>query len=520
MVNFARYYIEYLRTFFSNVWKFIKGIFDIIADVLVRNNILYFQQLGNSWGDFNFLDWLFEFIVIVINVGFFGFLVVRIVQLVRRYIRFTRREIEKDLLLEEIAGLNANIAQLVDEKNKILALQVSHLGLAGSTTYTGSVGAPGASGAAGEAKAKAKVTNSRFAKLTQVDEKYEVEVGTVLMQADDMVTLPQLVDRFINYSANQLHLYYDQHVIRCFFAGLATSKIIILEGISGTGKTSLPYAMGRFFKNDAAIISVQPSWRDRAEMIGYLNEFTKKFNESDFLKALYEVNYRDDINFIVLDEMNLARIEYYFAEFLSVMEMPNVNDWKIDIVPDTLPSDPKYIIDGKILVPQNVWFVGTANRDDSTFTITDKVYDRAISIEMNHRAEYIDAPFTDKINMSYDYLKELFQNGRAQHPITQDSLNKLLKIDEFIAEKFKVTFGNRIMRQIRDFVPVYVAAGGDELKGLDYIFQRKILRKFESLNLAFLKEEMNELIALLNKLFGKGKFDISITYLNELIKNN
>ena len=82
MVNFARYYMEYLRTFFQNVWKFIKGIFDIFADILVRNNVLYFQQLGNSWGDFKFLDWIFEFIVIIINVGFFGFLLIRIVQLV------------------------------------------------------------------------------------------------------------------------------------------------------------------------------------------------------------------------------------------------------------------------------------------------------------------------------------------------------------------------------------------------------------------------------------------------------
>ena len=91
---------------------------------------------------------------------------------------------------------------------------------------------------------------------------------------------------------------------------------MILEGISGTGKTSLPYAMGKFFGNDAAIISVQPSWRDRSEMVGYLNEFTKKFNETD-LKELYETTYREDLNFIVLDELNLARIEYYFAEFLS-----------------------------------------------------------------------------------------------------------------------------------------------------------------------------------------------------------
>ena len=112
--------------------------------------------------------------------------------------------------------------------------------------------------------------------------------------------------------------------------------------------------MGRFFKNPAAICSVQPSWRDRAEMIGYLNEFTKKFNETDFLKALYETLYRDDMNFIVLDEMNLARIEYYFAEFLSIMEMPNVNEWKIDIVPTSEENDPKNLINGKVYIGQSI----------------------------------------------------------------------------------------------------------------------------------------------------------------------
>jgi 5-methylcytosine-specific restriction endonuclease McrBC GTP-binding regulatory subunit McrB len=68
--------------------------------------------------------------------------------------------------------------------------------------------------------------------------------------------------------------------------------------------------------------------------------------------------------------MNLARIEYYFAEFLSIMEMPDLSEWKIDLVPDIWDSDPKMIINGKINIPQNVWFIGTANKDDSTFTIT------------------------------------------------------------------------------------------------------------------------------------------------------
>ena len=217
--------------------------------------------------------------------------------------------------------------------------------------------------------------------------------------------------------------------------------------------------------------------------------------------------------------MNLARIEYYFAEFLSIMEMPNVDEWKIDIVPDVWDSDPVHIVEGKILVPQNVWFVGTANRDDSTFTITDKVYDRAVSIEMNNRAPYIDVPYTDSIHMTYEYFETLCKKGIEENPLSSKSLEKLAKLDEFVADNFKITFGNRILKQIKLFVPAFVACGGDEIDGLDYIVFRKIFRKFETLNIAFLKDEIAQLISLLDKLFGKNAFAESIKYLQELAKN-
>jgi hypothetical protein len=276
--------------------------------------------------------------------------------------------------------------------------------------------------------------------------------------------------------------------------------------------------MGKFFNNSADIISVQPSWRDRSEMIGYLNEFTKKFNESDFLKALYESTYREDINFIVLDELNLARIEYYFAEFLSILEMPNQSDWLIEIVPSSEADDPKNLINGKVLVPQNLWFIGTANKDDSTFTITDKVYDRASIIEMNARIDAIDAPYTESIYMNYEYLNTLFEAAKQEHVLSQRALSNLDKLDEFITSRFKVTFGNRILKQIRDFIPVYVGCGGDEVDGLDYMVARKVLRKFESLNLPFLVEEIKELIALMQRMFGKDKFTESVEYLESLLR--
>jgi hypothetical protein len=354
--------------------------------------------------------------------------------------------------------------------------------------------------------------------LIEVDRAYDNVVTSIDMKNDDMISLENLVERFINFAASQLHLYYSKNIIATFFAGMATSKIIILEGISGTGKTSLPYAMGKFFNHDASIISVQPAWRDRSELLGYLNEFTKKFNESDFLKSLYEATYREDLSFIILDEMNLARIEYYFAEFLSILEMPNSKEWKIEVVGNDQPGDPQNLKNGKILVPQNLWFVGTANRDDSTFTITDKVYDRAVPIIINTKASYIDAPVTDNIVMSFEYLDNLFKAAERDYPMSPKMADNLAKLDLFVTSKFNITFGNRIMKQIKQFIPVYVACGRSELEGLDYLFANKIIRKFESLNLSFLHEEMDELIVLMDRLFGKGAFVTSISALEDLKK--
>jgi 5-methylcytosine-specific restriction endonuclease McrBC GTP-binding regulatory subunit McrB len=338
------------------------------------------------------------------------------------------------------------------------------------------------------------------------------------MTEDDKISLKDMVKRFVNFSASQLNLYYTEKTVATFLAGMAASKTMILEGISGTGKTSLPYAFGKFFENDADIISVQPSWRDRFEMMGYLNEFTKRFNETDFLRAIYEATYRNDIVFIVLDEMNLARVEYYFADFLSLLEMPSADEWLLDIVPDKKIGDPLHLEDGKLLIPQNIWFVGTANKDDSTFTITDKVYDRSASIEMNDKAVPIQAPKTDGVHVTHEYMKDLFDQARNTHSISQATLDNLSKLDKFITEKFEITFGNRIMKQIMVFLPTYMACGGHELDGLDYIVARKIIRKFESLNLPFLQKELEELVIILSRLFGKDAFKESKQMIQKYMK--
>lgn len=518
MAEFSKYFISFLKKFFENFLDWFKTLFSLFSKIFYSYPKQYINDIITSCvnnENFKVLDWIVLVLVSIVLVIFFGLVIVVIFQFLRKYIRFRKREIEKDELVDEIAVLNNRVFDLVEEKNKILALRINQIG--GTEAYARQADMErGTSSLKG--KRPALQSDSRFVKLTQVDKDYEISSEFTVMQSSDMVNLPELIDRFIKYSASQLHLYYTKEIISRFFAGMATSKVLILEGISGTGKTSLPYAMGKFFNKETSIISVQPSWRDRAELLGYLNEFTKKFNETDFLKAVYQAGYSDKPNFIVLDEMNLARIEYYFAEFLSVMEMPDVHEWKIDLVPASEPSDPKLLINGKLFINQNTWFIGTANKDDSTFTITDKVYDRATPIVINNKAELIDCDYTNNVQMTFDYLDELFKKAQAEITMSTKVMDSFKKVDEYIQQNFKIAFGNRIMKQIKLFVPVYVACGFTEVQGLDYMLANKILRKFESLNLSFLHNELDGLIELLDKLFGKNSFKVSIEYIEDLKK--
>ena len=345
-------------------------------------------------------------------------------------------QVDNAVLYKEIGRLNKQVLSLMDEKNRILALKVNAMGgteripyvgasaltddvlptvgnvtgkradgsvaeagaasdssaagnvIPGNVTMIGgggSLAAAAASAALGEtaaaaveavenAKAKAEADEKkkviRFPKLALVDARYAVFQYPAY---DNEISLEDFAEGYRLFAASQLHLYYTPEIIRRFIAGMASSKILILEGISGTGKTSLPYSISRYMGNPATMVSVQPSFRDRTELLGYFNEFSKRFNETEFLRALYEAGYRPDPTLIVLDEMNLARIEYYFAEMLSVLEMPSKEEWVLDLVPTAWAGDPKLMEGGKIHVTDTTWFIGTANNDDSTFTIPDKV---------------------------------------------------------------------------------------------------------------------------------------------------
>ena len=502
---------------FGGLWKGLKQIFNI------KNYISVFKTYSTNFG---VGGWILAVLAIVLVIAVYVLIVFLIVLAVRKYIRFRHSIVSDEDLLEEIAELQRQVLKMTKEKDEIMAMKVAQMGLpvsaaGGLSLADGSMALAGEGTEGAEAAPEissdgvVQTTDRRFSKLMEVDNFYRTYTPP---EYDNEITLEGLVDRYRNFACSRMNLYYDQKTIRLFFAGMASTKLIILQGISGTGKTSLPYSFGKFLQVDTTIASVQPSWRDRTELFGYFNEFTKNFNETEVLKRIYSSGYNNDVNLILLDEMNIARIEYYFAEMLSILEMPNADEWELDIVPNTWSTDPEKLDRGKLVIPQNVWYIGTANNDDSTYAISDKVYDRAQPINLDSKGVPFEAPDTPPIHLGFDHLDQMFKEAFDKYPISQENLRKIQQLDLWVIEKLRVAFGNRILKQMGLFVPVYVACGGEELDGIDYVLATKIFRKFESLNLAMLREELRELCVYMTKLFGKNKMNESIAYLERLQK--
>ena len=497
---YGEFFIKFMEPLFEGFLAIFKGIGQGLFQMF--NVLNYITVINDYKADVTSgLGLVVMIVSIILLVTIFVIIFYLIYRAVRTYLRYRRNVRKEDMLIEEIDSLNNEISKLKKQNEKFSELTNAN----GEVEYNED----------GTIKGELQVGESRFFKLSNVDSKFD---GVKLDKINNSFTLQEFCDIFRNYSASKLHLYYDINLIRLFIAAFASNKLIILEGISGTGKTSLAYAFGSFVKNETTVASVQPSWRDSTEIFGYFNEFTKKFNETEILEKMYEATYTDEVYLTLLDEMNISRVEYYFAEMLSILELPNKKDWVVELVPNVWPDDPKKLDEGKLHLPENMWYVGTINNDDSTFMITDKVYDRAMPIAIDDKCEAFEAPETDGMHVSYEYLNSLFEEAAATNPVSDETLEKIAQLDRYVIDHFRLAFGNRIVKQLREFVPAFVACGGDEITAVDYLIAHKILRKFDQLNLAYIKDQIDGLITYLEKLFGAGKTPECKAYLLRLKK--
>lgn len=507
MDTYFRFLYEFLAQFFSGFRLIFQALVEGIKNIF--NIPAYVRIISDYKKDFSGGEWVGVGVALATILAMVVLLGIIIFFAVKRLLKVKKNIAEREKVENEIIELNDKVARLVKEKQDILAMKVSQLGLSEDESPIDDGGNENSEEKSDE------FGDTRFQKLAVVDKDY---ANYKIKNYGNTFDLEELCENFRNFAASRLRLYYKIDLIRVFIAGLASSKLVILQGISGTGKTSLAYAWGKFLCNDSCVAAVQPSWRDRTELLGYFNEFTKKFNETKFLEALYIALYTDDVYTIILDEMNLSRVEYYFADMLSILEIPNKDEWIMELAPSGWDSDPKLINNGKIKIPANTWYIGTINNDDSTFIVTDKVYDRAMPIDINDKGQAFEAIDTPPMHINYSYLNNLFEKAKKEYQISQEILDKVEEMDNYVIKHFRIAFGNRIVSHMKKFVPVYVASGGDEVSGVDYFIAKKILRKFEQLNIAYIRDEIDGFVDFLNKTFGKDKMHECIEYALRLKK--
>ncbi len=332
-----------------------------------------------------------------------------------------------------------------------------------------------------------------FSEIDELSVHNAAELEQKMQLAFEDPTLPSLVQFIVQYARNsRRHLFYTEEDIAAFIAGLGASKLTILQGMSGTGKTSLPKIFCEALLSNCNIVEVESSWRDKNELLGYYNEFSRMYTPKKFTQALYYARlHPETLTFIVLDEMNLSRIEYYFSDFLSLMENePDKREIKllnVGLFKSIQGNKLAYrgLTRGHtIRIPSNIWFVGTANRDESTFEISDKVYDRAHTMNFNKRAKratYFNEPIAPRF-LPAAILNRLFEEAKAAHPFRIEQYPLIAEVEKLL-EPYHISFGNRIALQIEDFVSIYCACFSktEEIvhRAVERILLSKVVSKLE-----------------------------------------
>lgn len=320
---------------------------------------------------------------------------------------------------------------------------------------------------------------------------------------------PETLAELVNYVRSRMakgnaegkeKFYYSEKTIKVFLAGLHMSPISILQGISGTGKTSLPRefikaitAGSKVFEgNDSKtklpkapyrICAIQSGWRDNMDLMGYFNSFDCKYNETDFFKALYVASlpkYADTLFFIILDEMNLSHPEHYFADFLSLLEQDEENQ----IISIKAPMDVlRKRIKGGMKIPKNVRFIGTANHDETTNSFAPKTLDRSNLLQMDGEKNDNIVPTNITYSVNYEWFEQKFAEAESKYSSYIKDFKDFIEDKELIGllKQQGIGIGKRFAdKQAFRFICVYMACGNnhqqDLAEAVDQLMTTRMLR--------------------------------------------
>nr|WP_285847983.1 MULTISPECIES: DUF3578 domain-containing protein [unclassified Mesobacillus] len=304
----------------------------------------------------------------------------------------------------------------------------------------------------------------------------------LIREKDDYLSYNELIKHIFSYIRGK-GFYYDKEEVINLFLSLKTKPFVIISGISGTGKTKIVQwfaeSLGATEKNGQfSLIPIRPDWNDGSDLLGYV-DIKGEFKEGPLTKVIKSAHQNPELPyFVLLDEMNLARVEYYFSDILSVMES---RKWENgEVVSSTLLSSDVYGED--LTLPNNLYIIGTVNMDETTHPFSKKVLDRANTIEFNRvnlgnlaflsELEEVEPKVIgqDRFASKYLHLKDVYKENQK---MVARATDELVKINEAL-QLINAHVGYRV----RDEICFYLAYNEESnLMEFEPAFDHCILQK-------------------------------------------
>lgn len=291
---------------------------------------------------------------------------------------------------------------------------------------------------------------------TNVDSKGSNEIENNLKNVSspsliENIEKDKIYEEFKNEIFNNYNLTYDEKDLINFHNSIKSNIFTVLAGISGTGKskivTAYADALGLKAKGTFKMISVRPFWQDDSDLLGFIDSLSNTYHPGDsgLVDTLIKANKdKNSLYIIVLDEMNLARVEHYFSQFLSVLEKDS-KDRKLNLYNNSLVNKlyNSHLYPADLLIPENVRFVGTMNIDETTYQISDKVLDRANVITLKK------VKFSDRLKVNIHENKDY---GASSETSYDDFFNAIYN-DEMSFSDRQLEFFDDLNECINSYLP-------------------------------------------------------------------
>lgn len=314
----------------------------------------------------------------------------------------------------------------------------------------------------------------------------------VYIKEKSIEPLNKTVKDIQSYLANdeEKPLNFNEETITHFYAGLRTDQLLVLAGPPGSGKTSLVEGFCKATNSELRMIPVQPNWIDRSDLLGFYNPLEKTYIPTPFLDALLEAGQsenKEQLFIICLDEMNLAHVEYYFAEFLSKMQTDRTIQLYSETIKEEIEKELKeltgyfevsdinsielsdfYKINPgvdinhffqmkkqqcfienyppNLTVPNNVRFIGTINKDATTKDLSPKVVDRSYLMKI---IPYEKDEYKYQNHDNKEVLQLKIQDFAVNNELVHKNINEFIDDLTIDMEKYNIRLTNRFRRTVK-----------------------------------------------------------------------